>query len=523
MIEPSSSLSGNKPKSLVTTLFVVLCLCCLSQTLQAQTSTFTYQGKLNDAGALANGPYDFLFKLFNLPTGGSQIGDDVTVDDAPVAAGIFTVTLDFGSSPFTTNSGNFLEIAVRPGASTGAYTTLTPRQPLTASPYSVQTIRATSAAVADNSLQLGGVAASQYVQTNDSRLSDSRNPLPNSSNYVQNTTTTQAANFNISGTGTAGAFDAAFEYRIGGVTTLRSSFANSNVLVGFTGGGGTRNTFVGSTIGGVNTGTDNSFFGNAAGTQNTSGSANSFFGSQAGQNNSTATENSFFGFEAGVSNQTGCCNSFFGRSAGQQSTSGQLNTFIGNSAGFGNTGGSNNTFIGASAGDTNVGGINNTVVGNNADVGFNNLANATAIGWRALVTTSNSLVLGSINGINGANASTNVGIGTTGPGFKLHVIDSSNTGLRVQTNTAGGTVASFGGSGAFQVDANGVAGGRLNIAENGNVGIGTPSPNAKLQVGGGSIYITHPNSLIITSPNGGCWFITVNDTGGLSTFSVTCP
>ena len=77
-----------------------------------------------------------------------------------------------------------------------------------------------------------------------------------------------------------------------------------------------------------------------------------------------------------------------------------------------------------------------------------------------------------------------VGIGITSPIFKLQIIDSSNTGLRVQTNAAGGTVASFGGNGAFQIDAPGVVGGRFNVLENGNVGIGTATPTEKLSVNG---------------------------------------
>ena len=80
-----------------------------------------------------------------------------------------------------------------------------------------------------------------------------------------------------------------------------------------------------------------------------------------------------------------------------------------------------------------------------------------------------------------------VGIGTPAPSFRLHVIDGSNTGLRVQTNATGGTVASFGGNGAFQIDATGLAGGRFNVLENGNVGIGTPSPAQKLTVSGTGI------------------------------------
>jgi hypothetical protein len=125
--------------------------------------------------------------------------------------------------------------------------------------------------------------------------------------------------------------------------------------------------------------------------------------------------------------------------------------------------------------------------------------------------------------LNGATAGTDVGIGTAVPAFKLHIVDTSNRALRVQTNSTAGVVASFGGNGAFQIDSPGVAGGRMNVKENGNVGIGTNNPNTKLQVTGGSVYISNPNSLIITSPNGACWFITVNNAGALSTLPVACP
>jgi hypothetical protein len=53
--------------------------------------------------------------------------------------------------------------------------------------------------------------------------------------------------------------------------------------------------------------------------------------------------------------------------------------------------------------------------------GTNGLANVTALGAFADVTQANSLVLGSINGINGATADTRVGIGTTAPTDKLEV------------------------------------------------------------------------------------------------------
>lgn len=180
-------------------LLVILLL--ISMSAFAQTSTFTYQGKLADTGMSANGPYDFRFRIFD--GSGTQIGPDALRDDVTVTDGIFTVNLDFGSAQFLDSSAATIEIAVRPGASTGAYTTLAPRKPLTSSPYAIKSM---NAGTATNATQLGGVAANQYVQTADTRLSDQRNPLPGSSNYIQNNPSTQqpSSNFNISGNGIVG-------------------------------------------------------------------------------------------------------------------------------------------------------------------------------------------------------------------------------------------------------------------------------------------------------------------------------
>jgi hypothetical protein len=76
------------------------------------------------------------------------------------------------------------------------------------------------------------------------------------------------------------------------------------------------------------------------------------------------------------------------------------------------------------------------------------------------------------------------GIGTNHPSYKLHVSDPSNTGLRVETGTTGGSVASFGGSGDFQIDAPGVIGGRFVVKESGLTGIGIDSPASLLDVNG---------------------------------------
>jgi hypothetical protein len=105
--------------------------------IQAALGTvFTYQGRLQDGGNPANGTYDFEFRLFDAATGGIQYGNAITIGDVAVNNGFFTVELNFGGSAFT-GDARWLQIGVRPGASTGAYTLLSPRQPLNAVPYAL--------------------------------------------------------------------------------------------------------------------------------------------------------------------------------------------------------------------------------------------------------------------------------------------------------------------------------------------------------------------------------------------------
>jgi len=99
-------------------------------------TAFTYQGQLKDNGTPANGAYDFQFALFDAASGGTQIGATLNLNDVTVTNGYFTTPLDFGANAFT-GDARYLEIAVRPGASSGAYTPLTPRQALTPTPYAL--------------------------------------------------------------------------------------------------------------------------------------------------------------------------------------------------------------------------------------------------------------------------------------------------------------------------------------------------------------------------------------------------
>jgi hypothetical protein len=95
---------------------------------------FTYQGRLVDDGAPANGPYELRFRLLDQLEGGAQAGPTLLFTNVPVAAGVFTVPLDFGSGVFTGNA-RWLEMAARSVGSTGALVVLAPRQPIQAVPY----------------------------------------------------------------------------------------------------------------------------------------------------------------------------------------------------------------------------------------------------------------------------------------------------------------------------------------------------------------------------------------------------
>src|SRR2546423_3184758 len=118
-------------------------------TLFAQGTAFTYQGRLNDGANPANGNYDLQFTIYDALSGGSAVAGPGVSDDVAVSNGLFTVSLDFGSSPFN-GADRWLNIAVRPGASSGSFTNLTPRQRITATPYAIQAANAASAATASS-------------------------------------------------------------------------------------------------------------------------------------------------------------------------------------------------------------------------------------------------------------------------------------------------------------------------------------------------------------------------------------
>jgi hypothetical protein len=323
--------------NMIRSIGIAVVVCLAAGHVAAQLTEFNYQGSLASSSVTANGSYDFQFELYDALSGGNLKGTALTRNSVAVANGIFLVSLDFGAQ--FSGGPRFLQISVAP---TGAsLTLLSPRQPVMRTPYATF---ADSAQTASSASSLNGVAASQFVQTGDGRLSDARQPTAGSSSYIQNGPgSPQTASINVTGNATAG------------------GTVDGNI---------------------VNTGTQY----NAGGVRFLYSPPNSV-------------------------------NTFLGKETGSSGTSGNLNSFVGFLSGSGTTSGSSNAFFGAASGLANTTGSSNTLVGVNAGVASGNLTGASAFGNFAMVSQSDSLVLG--------RPGTRVGIGISNPVMTLHVVAAS--------------------------------------------------------------------------------------------------
>jgi hypothetical protein len=97
-------------------------------------TSFTYQGVLKNQGQAQTGIMEFRFRLYDAQAGGTQVGPMIQPPPSAVIDGLFNLELDFGAGIFNGNA-RWLEIDVRAYGSNGAFTTLSPRQRLSAAPY----------------------------------------------------------------------------------------------------------------------------------------------------------------------------------------------------------------------------------------------------------------------------------------------------------------------------------------------------------------------------------------------------
>ena len=128
-------------------------LLALAQQAAAVSTIFTYQGSLVDAGQPATGSYDLRFEL----VGPGPLPAPITVEDVAVSGGVFSVELDFLAA--ITSSDYSLSISVRPGASIGAFTALTPTTPIRPTPQAqVAAIASEAVTVSPNAVGSAGLA-----------------------------------------------------------------------------------------------------------------------------------------------------------------------------------------------------------------------------------------------------------------------------------------------------------------------------------------------------------------------------
>ena len=143
-----------------------------------------------------------------------------------------------------------------------------------------------------------------------------------------------------------------FTFTPAGRLVVESTLNTNSVVVG----GGNES------MGGAN----NTIFGNAAGTGLTTGGYNTLIGRGAGNGITSGVGNTIVGHGANYGGpSTASDNTFLGNSAGYNTTSGGLNLFAGAGAGDANTTGATNVILGASSGKTNTTGSSNVLIGYN--------------------------------------------------------------------------------------------------------------------------------------------------------------
>lgn len=253
----------------------------------------------------------------------------------------------------------------------------------------------------------------------------------------------------------SGSFNVAMGYQ-----ALNNGNGSYNTAVGYSAmaasGNGFNNTAVGnSTLPLNSTGMDNTAAGSLALAENTTGSTNTAVGSNALRANHNASNNVAVGYNA------------------LAGTNNDGNTAVGTNSGLNAGNGTNCTFIGYQAGNNSGG-----------------LTNATAIGYNAIVTSSNSLVLGDYTNIS-------VGIGVTNPSDVLHVKGAGEHQVTIEAYALPvGLLFKEAGTDAARIQHHG-SGSYLQIQDytpgwfetglvinQGSVGIGTTGPTAKLSVNG---------------------------------------
>lgn len=242
---------------------------------------------------------------------------------------------------------------------------------------------------------------------------------------------------------------------------------------------GSYNTAVGyNTLTRNATGILNTAVGNSSLFNNLGGNNNVGLGYSALQRNFSGSYNVGVGTNAIYNNQTGNNNVGIGESALERNTNGNNNVAIGASSLFNNQSASNNTSIGHESQLNNLTGQSNTSLGYQSLFSNSGGSNNTAIGIQSLFlnqTGSRNTTFGEGSGYNITSGNNNTFVGY-------------NTGTTISTgsnNTIIGSNISLPAATSNNIVlADGTGNRRINVDQNGNVGIATTTPLSKLDVNG---------------------------------------
>jgi hypothetical protein len=460
-------------------------------------TAFTYQGKLIDANYPAEGLYDFQFRLYGSsdPCDSNQVGSDVNVPERDVIDGYFTVLMDFNDANAFRGDARWLEIGVRPGemSDPNLYEVLEPRQEITVTPYALYALKAETASgdgdwtISDSNIYSAAIGNVGIGTSNPTAKLTINGAILKATSYILGAANT-GSHVNLgwySTTGTPGGYESSMT--IGGGTSNTVTGGHATI----SGGSGHEASGTHATVGGGESNIASGYSSTLSG-----GLGNEASGSHAtiagGQwNQATYTYATVGGGLRNVASGYGAT-----IAGGMENEASGERSFA---AGWLAKAKHNGSFVWADKTPSNFAssGDNQFLIRASGGVGIDTNSPSNKLDVEGSVAVGASYSGSTAAPANGMIIEGNVGIGTISVGGNLHLHDSFFTSLRF-SNDGTGTAGTYGAEVSMLDDDFRVVNKEpanlhlgtsnslnLTIDQIGSVGIGTTSPESKLDIQGG--------------------------------------